>query len=191
MKMTTNDLMQIYEEGKRGIMDGEIPYMGAYEEIAMAAEEIAMVTEIPYMGVHEKIAMEVEEALGKVQIEPELMRLSSEAVRLLPPPKSSSQIVQEQQLEELRSINRNTAGLAEIVELISKSNENQDAILEVLFELIALAKEKDVAVVESKYKKIQRTIKTMYGTTVTGNKLFKIAEVVRDAVETALSSCPY
>ena len=43
----------------------------------------------------------------------------------------------------LSSINQNTANLYTLVELISKSNEKQDEIIELVSEILAIAKAKD------------------------------------------------
>lgn len=63
-------------------------------------------------------------------------------------------------LNTLRQIEGNTANLTTLVNLIQTSNDNQGEILELISELLALAKEKDPEVVDSKYRKIMNKITT-------------------------------
>lgn len=63
-------------------------------------------------------------------------------------------------LETLKKIEGNTANLKTIVDLIQSSNETQSEVLVIINELLALAKEKDIEVVDSKYRIIMNKITT-------------------------------
>lgn len=61
-------------------------------------------------------------------------------------------------LNTLKQIEGNTANLTAIINLIQKGNKNQEEIYNIIAGLLALAKEKDKEVVESKYRKIMNKI---------------------------------
>ncbi len=65
-----------------------------------------------------------------------------------------SQEYQQQSLEMLKSINQNTANLYTLVDLISKSNEKQDEMLELITEILTIAKAKEKREAESIFKKV-------------------------------------
>ena len=69
-----------------------------------------------------------------------------------------SQEYQQQSLEILESINQNTANLYTLVDLISKSNEQQDEVIEIVSEILAIAKAKEKAEAESLLKKVMTKI---------------------------------
>ena len=69
-----------------------------------------------------------------------------------------SQEYQEQSLEMLRSINQNTANLYTLVDLISKSNEQQDIVIEIISDILAIAKAKEKKEAESLLKKAMKKI---------------------------------
>ena len=75
-----------------------------------------------------------------------------------------SQEYQQQSLEMLKSINQNTANLYTLVDLISKSNENQDEMLELIYEILTIAKAKEKKEAESIFKKIITKINDTVGT---------------------------
>lgn len=63
-------------------------------------------------------------------------------------------------LNTLKQIEGNTANLTKLVNLIQASNHNQGEIIELVSELLALAKEKELEVVNSKYREIMNRITT-------------------------------
>ena len=65
-----------------------------------------------------------------------------------------NQEYQQQSLEMLKSINQNTANLYTLVDLISKSNEKQDEMLELITEILTIAKAKEKREAESIFKKV-------------------------------------
>ena len=69
-----------------------------------------------------------------------------------------SQEYQQQSLEMLKSINQNTANLYTLVDLISKSNEQQDEVIEIVSEILAIAKAKEKKEAESLLKKVMTKI---------------------------------
>ena len=71
-----------------------------------------------------------------------------------------TQEYQQKSLEILESINKNTANLYSIVELIKDSNEKQDEMIALVSEILALAKAKDKKEADSLYKKITSKIST-------------------------------
>lgn len=64
-----------------------------------------------------------------------------------------TQKYQEKSLEMLQSINENTANLSMLVELINQSNDKQDELIEIMAEILAIAKAKNEEEAESKLKK--------------------------------------
>ena len=65
---------------------------------------------------------------------------------------------QEKSLEILESIKENTANLSMLVEMINQSNDKQDDLLEIMTEILAIAKEKEKKEAESKLKMVMNKI---------------------------------
>ena len=63
-------------------------------------------------------------------------------------------------LNTLKQIEGNTANLITLINLIESSKDQQGEIIEIVAELLALAKEKDKVIVEGKYRKIMNKITT-------------------------------
>lgn len=63
-------------------------------------------------------------------------------------------------LDTLKQIEGNTANLTTLVNLIQTSSDNQGEIIDIIAELLALAKEKDPGVISSRYKEIMNKITT-------------------------------
>lgn len=63
-------------------------------------------------------------------------------------------------LDTLKNIESNTANLTTIVNLIHNNNEKQNEIVEIITELLNLAKENNKAETESKFRKIMNKITT-------------------------------
>lgn len=82
-----------------------------------------------------------------------------------------TQEYQQQSLEMLKSINQNTANLYTLVDLISKSNDKQDEILEIISEILAIAKAKDKKEAESFLKKAMTKIS---GSVETADSIIKL-----------------
>lgn len=82
-----------------------------------------------------------------------------------------SQEYQQQSLETLKSINQNTANLYTLVDLISKSNEQQDEVIEIVSEILAIAKAKEKEEAESLLKKVMTKIN---GSVETADSMIKL-----------------
>lgn len=65
---------------------------------------------------------------------------------------------QTESLKTLRAIEQNTANLNTLVDLISKSNEQQDELISIIAEILTIAKAKDKKEAESIYKKVMGRI---------------------------------
>lgn len=61
-------------------------------------------------------------------------------------------------IRSLRAIEQNTANLYTLVDLISKSNEQQDELIAIIAEILTIAKAKDKKEAESIYKKVMAKI---------------------------------
>lgn len=80
---------------------------------------------------------------------------------------------QQQSLKILQSIEANTANLYTLVDLINKSNDKQDEMLEILSEVLAIAKAKDKNEAGSLFKRI---ITKINSTVEAGESLGKLIE---------------
>ena len=69
-----------------------------------------------------------------------------------------TQEYQKKSLEVLQSINENTANLYTMVELISRSNDKQDALISLITEVFSLAKAKSKEEADTLFKKIMDKI---------------------------------
>ena len=65
---------------------------------------------------------------------------------------------QTRSLEMLQSISENTANLYTIVDLINKSKERQDELLDILSEILAIAKAKEKNEAETLFKRVMTKI---------------------------------
>ena len=93
---------------------------------------------------------------------------------------------QKQSLELLRSIDDNTANLYTLVELISKSNEQQDEILSIVSEILSIAKAKEQKEAEGLFKKAIDRINTTVETAESMIKLIGWATSIYSAVRKIL-----
>ena len=64
----------------------------------------------------------------------------------------------EETIRSLRAIEQNTANLYTLVDLISKSNEQQDELIEIIAEVLTIAKAKSQAEAKSVYTKVMGRI---------------------------------
>lgn len=85
-------------------------------------------------------------------------------------------------LAALQGIERNTAGIADLVFLISNSNEKQDEVFELLVEVLALAKAKNAEEGKSLYKKIFGKLSDFTGDVETVQKLIGLANAIYAAL---------
>lgn len=69
-----------------------------------------------------------------------------------------TQEYQQKSLEMLQAINQNTANLYTIVDLINKNNEKQDLLIEIVTEILAIAKAKEKKEAETLFKKVMSRI---------------------------------
>lgn len=97
-----------------------------------------------------------------------------------------SQEYQQQSLEMLKSINQNTANLYTLVDLISKSNEQQDEVIEIVSEILAIAKAKEKKEAESLLKKAMTKINDSVETADSIVKLVGWATTIYNMVITML-----
>ncbi len=81
-------------------------------------------------------------------------------------------------IDSLKQIQNNTANLASLVTLINKSNENQDELIEIIVELLSIAKEKDKKEVDSGFRRILNKISTFNGDIETVKSLMTFATSV-------------
>ena len=97
-----------------------------------------------------------------------------------------SQEYQQQSLEILKSINQNTANLYTLVDLISKSNEQQDEVIGIVSEILTIAKAKEKKEAESLFKKVTSKINNSVETADSVIKLFGWATTIYNMVITML-----
>ena len=97
-----------------------------------------------------------------------------------------SQEYQQQSLEILKSINQNTANLYTLVDLISKSNEQQDEVIGIVSEILSIAKAKEKKEAESLFKKVTSKINNSVETADSVIKLFGWATTIYNMVITML-----
>ncbi|WP_089608999.1 hypothetical protein [Dehalobacterium formicoaceticum] len=89
---------------------------------------------------------EMERSLRDVQRERERKEAAEAAYR-------------EETIRSLRAIEQNTTNLYTLVDLISKSNEQQDVLIEIIAEVLTIAKAKNQAEAKSVYTKVMGRIK--------------------------------
>jgi hypothetical protein len=94
---------------------------------------------------------------------------------------------QKKSLEMLHSINENTANLYSLVDLISKSNEKQDEILELISEILTIAKAKEKKEAESIFKKVMTQINDTVDTADSMIKLVGWASAIYNVVNSMLT----
>ncbi len=87
-------------------------------------------------------------------------------------------------IDTLKQIQNNTANLTTIVTLINKSNENQDELIEVITELLSIAKETNKKEAESKYRQILNKISKFNGDIKTIQTLTTLANAIITAINT-------
>lgn len=97
-----------------------------------------------------------------------------------------TQEYQQQSLEMLKSINQNTANLYTLVDLISNSNEQQDEIIEIVSEILAIAKAKDKKEAESFLKRAMSKINDTVESTESILKLVGWATAIYQIIITML-----
>lgn len=81
-------------------------------------------------------------------------------------------------LNTLMSIEKNTAGLNTIVELVKNSNENQDEILKIINELLLISKEKDKEKARTKFTASMKKITDLGENADTANKLYTFGTTI-------------
>ena len=87
-------------------------------------------------------------------------------------------------MELLKSINQNTANLYAVVELIRSSNEHQETVIELMGEILSIAKAKSKEEADSTYRKIMNKITTAIGDAETLAKVVGYATTVYSVVST-------
>lgn len=101
----------------------------------------------------------IQSAMDAVQAERERKEAAEEAYR-------------QETIRSLRAIEQNTANLYTLVDLISKSNEQQDELIAIIADILIIAKAKDKKEAESIYKKVMAKITQ---TVKDGETLAKVA----------------
>ena len=89
---------------------------------------------------------------------------------------------QEKSLKILESIKENTANLSMLVEMINQSNDKQDELLEIMTEILAIAKEKEKKEAESKLKMVMNKITNTFDNADAIIKLLNWAMLVYNTV---------
>ena len=97
-----------------------------------------------------------------------------------------SQEYQQQSLEMLKSISQNTANLYTLVDLINNSNEQQDKVIEIVSEILTIAKAKEKKEAESLLKKVTTKINDSVESAESMIKLYEWARVIYTMVITIL-----
>lgn len=88
---------------------------------------------------------QMEEAMDAIQAERDRKEAAEEAYR-------------QETIRSLRAIEQNTANLYTLVDLISKSNEQQDEIISIIAEVLTIAKAKSKGEAKSVYTKVMGRI---------------------------------
>lgn len=86
-------------------------------------------------------------------------------------------------LNTLISIEKNTASLTNLVDLIKNSNENQEKILCIINELLSLSKEKDKGKAGEKYKSVMKKITDLGENADTINKLYTFGTTIYSVLQ--------
>lgn len=86
-------------------------------------------------------------------------------------------------LNTLKGIEKNTASLNNIIELIRNSNENQETIINIINELLLLSKENNIEEAESKFKGILSKITSLAEGADTITKLITFATTIRTILQ--------
>ncbi|MCM1564798.1 MAG: hypothetical protein NC238_02365 [Dehalobacter sp.] len=81
-------------------------------------------------------------------------------------------------LAALQGIEKNTSGISELILLVSKNDEKQDEIFDLLVEVLSIAKAKDKEEAESIYRKVMKKIGDFSGDIETIQKLFGWAGII-------------
>ena len=68
---------------------------------------------------------------------------------------SNEEAYRQENIRSLHAIEQNTANLYTLVDLINKSNEQQDELIAIIADILTIAKAKDKKEVESIYKKVR------------------------------------
>ena len=97
-----------------------------------------------------------------------------------------TQDYQEKSLEILRSINENTANLYTMVELINKSNDNQEELLDILTQILAIAAAKSKEEADSLFKKIMQKLTNTTSNVETMVKIMGWATSILEMVKSLL-----
>lgn len=71
---------------------------------------------------------------------------------------AAEEAYRQETIRSLRAIEQNTANLYTLVDLISKSNEQQDELIEIIAEVLTIAKAKNQAEAKSVYTKVMGRI---------------------------------
>ena len=107
-------------------------------------------------------------------IEPQIRELESDARAK----REENEVYQNEILRALRAIESNTANLYVILELISRSTEQQDELIEIFAEVLSIAKAKDKKEAESIYRKVMGKISQTVNDAETLAKVAGYATVV-------------
>jgi hypothetical protein len=86
-------------------------------------------------------------------------------------------------LNNLKSINQNTAYLFDILSLIKESNDKQEEIISIVSELLTLPTFQDKATVKSTYAKIMERIANLVGDIENIDKLYKFSFIVLKLID--------
>jgi len=91
-------------------------------------------------------------------------------------------------LESVQGIESNTSGLPEMISLIRANGEKSDEVYDILVEILALSKAKDIQEADSKFESITNKAKGLSDSIETTQKLFGYAVIAYQTVKLALTA---
>jgi Fic family protein len=97
----------------------------------------------------------------------------------------------EEAIRSLRAIEQNTASLYTLVDLISKSNEQQDDLIEIIAEVLTIAKAKNQAEAKSVYTKVMVRITQTIKDAETLAKIAGYATAVWNLAQPIIEKLPH
>lgn len=97
---------------------------------------------------------------------------------------------QQESLRSLQAIEQNTANLYTLVDLISKSNEQQEELIEIIAEVLSIAKAKTKEEAESKFRKVMDKITQTVEDGETLGKIATFATTVWTLVQPIIEKLP-
>jgi len=104
---------------------------------------------------------------------------------------ANEEAYREETIRSLRAIEQNTANLYTIVDLISKSNEQQEELIAIITEVLSIATAKTKEEAESRYRKIMGKISTAIEDVETLGKVATFAASVWALAQPIIEKLPF